>query len=149
MFRKITYELTGIKSRLETICSHLRKLTEAIEKAGAGTADSERLSSLEGRMEAVLGQVEAGILKVTTLKGTALAAEDRARGHLKRAENALELARGIEGSEEIDSFEAAGRAYQAVAGVGDDEADSGVPALYESLENGSPGVERAKAAKRR
>jgi len=127
----------------------LKDAAEALRKSSEGTTDPERLAVLEGRIEAVDGRVEGGLIEMGALKAAARAAEDRGRHHLKRAEKTLALATELEGSEEVDSFEAAGRAYGLQPPPGDDAEVDEVPPLPSRVANHVGGRETAKAAKRR
>jgi len=133
MFRKITSELKGIRTELGVLGTGLRIIADAIQAGAEGTADHERLSALEGRIEAILGAVDAGIVKAEALKSTARAAEDRARGHAKRAEIFAELTGAPEGGEEEDPFEAAGEALEDLVASGNDEVDEAVRPVSRGL----------------
>lgn len=151
MFSKIRLELKGIKSEIRALASTLRITTDALQLLDRGGVDSERLTSLEGRIEVILGEVAAGVIKSDALKHTALAAEDRARGHMKRAQGYAKLVEELEGGEEIDSFEAIGGAYAAVVPSGnDDQGEEGeLSPMSTILDSRRAGREIAKAAKRR
>ena len=148
MFGKITRELNGIRLELRAFVVAVRAATDVLETSLEGGTDNERLATLEGRIEQVAGLVEAGITKAEALKATARAAEDRARGHQKRGDAAVELARSIEGSEDEDPFEAAGRAFAGVVSEGDGDAGEGVPPVSNGLESYGTRGDTARAAKR-
>jgi len=126
----------------------IREASEAFRETPGGGADTERLSALEGRMEVVLGMVEAGITKAEALKLTARAAEDRARGHLRRAENYAELVQSSEAGEEADPFESAARAFTNDLPSGNDEGIEGMPPMPHGVGEAGSDIARAKAAKR-
>jgi len=63
MFKRITHSLEGIRSEVRALTSTLRSASEALRDIPSGSVDAERLSELEGRIEQVLGIVEAGIIK--------------------------------------------------------------------------------------
>jgi len=151
MFRKINHTLNGIRVELIGIGNTLRHLPDALQDMDRGGADPDRVSALEGRMESILGIVEAGITKGEALKATALAAEDRARHQAKRAEKYATLISEHENGDEADSFAEIGKAFQGVVPDGDDEAEPavGVQVLPHSVADRRAGREAAKAAKRR
>jgi len=149
MFKRISRELSGIRYEIKTLVSTLRMAAEVLRDVTEGGVDPERLAKLEGRLEAVMGEVQAGVIKADALKATARAAEDRARGHMKRAEGYAKLVTDLEDDEETDPFEAAGRAFEGVLPERDDEANGGVPVLPNSVAHRRQGRELAKAAKRR
>jgi len=155
MFRKIVRELVGLREGLDAVSEGVRRLSDAHGMPGGAGVDADRLAALEGRMEVVLGAVEAGITKAEALKSTALAAEDRARGKMKRAEvlletqQQLELARGDPEGEEEDSFEAIGRSFAEISAGGNGEAleGEGVPPVSSGVESPPAGLEAIRAAK--
>jgi hypothetical protein len=150
MFRKITQELHGIRLMIADMVKAIRIISEASQEGPAYGDMPERLSTLEGRLAVALGDIDAGILKADSLKAAARASEERERGHMKRAEAAVELAKELEGGEETDPFEAAGRWYSE-HGPGNDEGSTanGVPSVPEGMEISRSGRDMAKAAKRR
>ena len=148
MFGKITRELNGIRLELNGLTKAFRIASDGLRDSVATTTDDERLARLEGRIEVVAGEVAAGLIKADALKATARAAEDRARGHLNRAEKTLELAEGIEGGEERDSFEEAARAYAAVNGATDDEAQFALPPVSSGLEGRRQSLTDVRSRKR-
>jgi hypothetical protein len=149
MFKKICRELGGIRFEIKTLVSTLRMASGVLQSVTEGAVDPERLAKLEGRLEAVVGEVQAGVIKADALKATARAAEDRARGHMKRAEGYAKLVTDLEDDEETDPFEAAGRAFDGVVPERNDEANGGVHVLPNSVADRRQGRELAKAAKRR
>lgn len=149
MFKKIRNELAGIREEMLNLGEWLEVVAKAIREGSEGGGDPDRLSALEGRIEAVTGRVEAGLVEMGALKAASRAAEDRERGHRKRAEASLELARELEGGQEVDSFEAVGRAYADLVDSGDDPPSEGVQGVSLGVENGITGRARARAAKRR
>lgn len=148
MFKKITHELNGIRLELTALGKAVRIAADSFRDVPASSADGERLSALEGRIETVLGQVDAGVIKAEALKATARAAEDRMRGHMKRAEGYAKLAESIEGGEEPDPFEAAIGAYEGVVPEGNEVAVDPLPAVQGTLADRRAGREMAKAMKR-
>jgi len=148
---KITEALNGIRLEANAVGKAIRALSEREREAPPYGDMPERLSSLEGRLAAALGEIEAGILRAESIKGAARASEERERGHMKRAEAALELAQQLEGSEDADPFELAARAYADVAAAGNGEASEalGLPSVPSGMENRGSGRDMAKAAKRR
>lgn len=148
MFGKITRELAGIRLELRAFVVAVRASTDVLQNSLESNPESERLATLEGRIEQVAGLVEAGITKAEALKATARAAEDRARGHQKRGDAAVELARSIEGSEDEDPFEAAGRAFADVVSEGDGEPSEGVPAVRDGVASFGTRGGTAREAKR-
>jgi len=152
MFKKVCSELNGIRLQLDALTKALRIASDGFREGSLGSGDPERISILEGRIESVIGMVEAGITKAESLKGAARAAEDRTRGHMKRAEAALELAESAGGGEEIDPFEAAGRQFEAdlaAEGNGKDLAPEEVPSMLTSLDDRRARRQLARNAKRR
>jgi len=148
MFKKIVFELRMIYGAIGLLGETVRVSSEALREGSAGGADPERLSALEGRMEVVLGQVEAGIVKADSLKSAARAAEDRTRGHMKRAEGYLELAKGIEGSEASDPFERAAEDWERELSEGNDAAQSALPPVPNGVEGRRESLARVRAFKR-
>ena len=150
MFSNITDSIDGVREDLRDIASCVRDLTEALQALSGTHTGSEKIVELEGRIEQILGQVDAGITRAEALKGAARASEERERGHMKRAEAALELARGNDDGEKTDSFEEAVRAYHDVvegdAGSGE---SNGVSTVPDGLEGDGDGRAWAKAQKRR
>ena len=149
MFKKITGELRGIRDELSAVGESFRIASEALQSPGVHEGVTAQLGELTRRVETVAGEVAAGILRAEAFKATALAAEDRARGHMKRGERAYELAQSVEGGEEEDPFEAAARAYADLGGAGNGVDQPGLPALPYPMAGPSEGREAAKAAKRR
>jgi hypothetical protein len=89
------------------------------------------------------------VIKADALKATARAAEDRARGHMRRAEGYAKITESMEGSEDIDPFEAAARAYSELSD-GDVSVDSNdVPPVSTYMEGRRQRRSVARAAKRR
>ena len=115
MFRKIVNELAKISGRLEAMEQAVRDASETPRDTAATDAVAERVSRLEGALQAVRGEVEAGVIRADALKATARAAEDRARGHMKRAEGYARITEDMESREPDDPFEAAARAYSELA----------------------------------
>jgi len=134
---------------LNALGESLDQVTVAIGALSEGTGDGERLSSLEGAVEAVRGEIAASKVYVDAQHAAARASEDRERSHMKRAEKALELAERTEGGEAVDSFEAFGRAYAGVAAEGDDEPVDGVSPVPEGVVPRSASGSMARAQKRR
>ncbi len=147
MFRRISRELALIRESIDGVAEGLRKASDALRAAPGTSADHERLSALEGRIEVVIGTVDAALIKSESLKATARSAEDRARGHLNRAEKTLELAKGIEGGEERDPFEEGAGSYRIVP-AGDDETGEGVPPVPDGVEGRRPTLAEVRARKR-
>jgi len=151
MFKKITRELHGLRMEAHAVGASLAAIRDALQALDRGEGEAQRLSELEGQLAAFQGQIDAGITRADALKGTALAAEDRARSHAKRAEAALELAQSVEGGEDEDSFEAVGRAYAGVVpdGNGAVSPDEAVPSLPNSMAERRASRASARASKRR
>ena len=149
MFSKIARAIEETAHELRLLNDTLKTALEELQTLPPGSADLERLAALEGRIEAVFGIVEAGLIEMKARKAAAAASEARERGHLKRAEAALELAQELEGGEEGDSFEAAGRAYAGVVSPGDDgaEPEQGVLPLPDGVEGRVSGLAAVRAAK--
>jgi len=84
MFGKITDELRRLNAIANTISGHLRKLSEASDDGSQYEALRNRLDSLEGPLQAKIGEVEGILAKAQGLKNAARAAEERARGQLER-----------------------------------------------------------------
>jgi len=145
MFSKIIRELHGIRMELKAIEGHYAGLPDAIQNMPARGADADRLEELERRFETLLGEVDAGLIRGQALKQTALAAEDRARNHAKRAEVHAKIVEELEGGEDEDSFDAVGRAYAATVPTGNDD---GGHAAEQQGERVRQGLEMARAAKR-
>ncbi len=114
-----------------------------------GSKDAQRITELEGRIEGILGVVEAGIIKMDASKAAAMAAEQRARGTLARAEKLAETLDSDPGGEEEDSFLKAARAYADVVPPGDDETGNGMPPLPDGVESRRAGLQAVRGAKRR
>jgi len=148
MFKKIVDQLHGIRLELDGLTKALRLASTELREVSESGADGERLSALEGRMEVVLGQVEAGLIKAASLKAAARAAEDRARGHQNRGDKAYGLAASLESGEEADPFEQAARAYADQVQSGDGGPGNGMSAVPEGMEGGGSGLDAARAAKR-
>lgn len=85
MFKQFRSELRGLTVALGRMAVSLRAHSEQPQGPAMDSDLYDRVSALEGRIESVLGIVEAGIIKVEAIKSTALAADERARGKLKRA----------------------------------------------------------------
>jgi len=149
MFKQITRELRGIRDELRAVRESARIASEALQSPGVHEGVADQLNELTRRVETVSGEVAAGILRADAFKATALAAEDRARGHMKRGEKAYELAQSSESGEEEDPFAAAARAYAALGSGGNDVDQSAMSPLSPSVAGDIEGREAAKAAKRR
>lgn len=149
MFKKIRDELAALNVTALRLHQVIRTLSERPHDGEAIAALGTRVAELEGAIEAVAGRAEAGLVEMGAIKAASAAHEQRARGHLKRGEAAYELARGIEGGEEVDSFEAVGRAFERGVYDRDDAEEPGVSALPSGVENSSTDREIAKSAKRR
>jgi len=149
MFKKIVDGLEAIRIEAALLVSAVRIASDRLRALGEGTADHERLSALEGRIEQLQGQIDAGIIKAEALKATARAAEDRARGHQKRGEAAYELAQSLEG--ERDPFEVAAERFSQENGVpqadGDGGEIEGVPPVSSSVGDRATDVQIARNAK--
>jgi hypothetical protein len=151
MFSKFTAALDGIGSKLEGITQALTVLSERPHDPPPYGDLPDRLSSLEGRLAGAIGEIDAGILKAESIKSAARSAEERARGHMKRGEAALEAIRSVEDGEETDPFEAAARAYADV-GIprnGETQQEGELPAVHRSLESRRESRALARSHKRR
>jgi len=149
MFRKIIRSLDGIRLEVQSVTKALRLLSEAQQDPPVNEHLAERLAQLEGRLEAVVGTIDAGIIKAESLKGAARASEERARGHMKRAEAANELAQSLEGGEDADPFEQVGRAYESLVSEGDEAPLEQLSPVHNGVDNRRASREFAKDAKRR
>lgn len=148
MFGKITRAIESLSEEVRTLCESQRDLLEGIQRAGRGDVDTEVLGQLQRGLEVLEGKIEAGIIRMESIRGAARAAEARERGHADRTEAALELAQGIDGSEEGDSFEEAGRAFQSQLFEGNDPEGEGLSGVQEGLDLGSEGATTARTLKR-
>jgi len=149
MFKRISRSIDGLRLEMNAMTKTVRLMSERAQESGNSDVLSERVSTLEGRIEAVLGQVEGALTRAESLKGAARASEERERNHAKRAEGFLEAVRSAEGSEETDPFEQAGRAWQDQLAEGNDGENGGLSPLPSSVEGRRDGREVARAAKRR
>jgi len=147
MFKKIAGELHAIQMVLVGLGGAVRHLSDGLREGSEGSADPERLTALEGAIERLRGEMDATIIKAESIRGAARAAEDRGRGHMKRAEAALEAAESIEGGEDIDPFESAARAYAEQLSSGDDETNGGLPFVPQNVEDFAQGLAAVRAAK--
>lgn len=148
MFRKVTDSINGLRLELAAIHKALSFASDALKVGGLTPEEASRLSALEGRLEAIMGQVDAGITREEALKGAARASEERARGHMKRAERLAESAKPPEGSEDEDSFVTAGRAYQDLLAEGNGEDDEVLPTMSRGLGGRRARLSRVRAKKR-
>jgi len=91
MFKKLTVEISRISHEIVNLRLALSEFARTVQGAG-GTEAYEglraRLDSLEGPLNAKLGEVEGLLAKAEGFKHAARAAEERSRGNLKRAEEA-------------------------------------------------------------
>jgi len=148
MFKRIGDELDGIRHEMINLGKWLELLCKTLREVSEGSTEGERVSALEGAVEAIRGEVAGGLVKAEALKAAARAAEDRERTHMKRAEAALELAKGVEGGEDVDPFEAAARAYADVVSEGDGEAVEPLSPVSHGVVSIDQSREIARAAKR-
>jgi len=149
MFKRKQFDVERLNETLSAMADALGGILETFQAYDGGATDVQRVNALEGAVEALRGEIAASLIKADALKATALAAEDRARGHMKRGNAAYELAKDIETSEDVDSFEAIGRAYQGVLPEGNDETLEDVSTLSNGLVAGRSGGSLARSAKRR
>lgn len=149
MFGKIETRLEEIRARLEAIRQTLEFIGDGVRALSEGGADGDRLSSLEGAVKAVRGEMAGNRVYVDAQLAAARASEDRERGHKNRAEAALELAKRTEGGEEVDSFEEIGRAFASVVPEGNDAESEGMYPVPESLVSSRAGAATARSLKRR
>jgi len=149
MFKKIVTALEDIRKVLFAIGEELEGLSKTLRGISEGSTEGERVTALEGAVESLNGRVEAGIVQQEALKAAARAAEDRGRGHLQRAEKALELAKTLDGGEDLDPFEAAGREYQRQLSPGDEDEGGDVQAVQNGVVGSGGRASVARAAKRR
>lgn len=148
MFLKIRRELHGIRTEIQHLTGAFLAASDALRDSQGSTVDQDRLAALEGRIEVVLGTVEAGLVKADALKATARAAEDRARGHLKRAEAYAELANGAEDGEGADPFEVAARAYEGAVPQADGNSSGEVYAVPGGVDSRRADLDAARSQKR-
>jgi len=148
MFGKIIDSLDGVRDHLGRIDKSLRMLADRPHDPSTTEGMGERLSSLEGRIEGVLGVVEAGIVKMDATKAAAMAADQRARGTLKRAQEYAQLVSSSEEGEGPDPFESYARAITEHVPAGDDEGVQGLPPMSNDVGQAGSDIARAKAAKR-
>jgi len=148
MFKRIRNELTGIRVAVAGVASGVRVLSERPQPSADTNALADRVSSLEGAIESIRGLVEAGLVEAGAIKSAARASEERARGHMKRAEGYVKLAESVEGSEEEDPFETIGKAYADILPPGNDEGSEGLPPMPNGLEGRREGLSMVRAAKR-
>ena len=148
MFRSITKALEGIRLELSGLRKGLTQLAEHQQADFPMDALLDRLASLEGRIEVVAGEAEASIVKADSIKAAAAAHEQRARGHLGRAEKLAEIVQSSPTGEEEDSFESAARAFAQQLPEGNDEGVEGLPPVPVGVGEAVSDVARAKAAKR-
>lgn len=139
--------MKAITEAIGWVARELGVLAELLRESSESGGDPARLASLESRIEAVVGMVDAGLVKAESLKAAARAAEDRERGHMKRAEAALELAQRVEGGAEVDPFDEVGRAYADLAATGDAPEDV-LQAVPSGLEDRRAGLAAVRAKKR-
>ena len=145
MFRKICGQLGAIRIALEQITEGLRAVSEAQHDAPMSEITSDRLSTLEGGLERVIGQIDAGILKAESLKSAARASEERAKGTLKRAEQYAEI---VASGESSDPFEQAAREQAHELPEGNDVAGEGVFPLPHGVESRRESLSAIRSAKR-
>jgi len=148
MFKKIVHQLEGLRVAISGVGSAVRAASEVPQDSTALDAVLARVASLEGAVQELRGEVSAGVIKAEALKGVARAAEDRARGHMKRAEGYAKLVESIEDSEDLDPFEEAAREYEAVLSPGDDEPSNPLPSLSNGLEGRRQSLTLARSLKR-
>jgi len=148
MFKKIVAQLAGIRNELTVLCKGVGLLVDAAEKGSEGSTDTERVSALEGAIEALRGEMAANTIYADSKLAAARAAEDRERHQAKRAEKYAELVAESEGGEDEDSFEALGRAYQGFLPTGDDAGSEGLPPVSNGVADRRQGLAMARAAKR-
>jgi len=148
MFSKIRAQLNGIQLELHAIGASLRRAVDVLQESPGPGADADRLNEIERRLEVIMGEVDAGLIRGEALKQTALAAEDRARNHSKRAEVHAKLVEELEGGEDEDSFETVGRAYAKLLPSGNDAGGEDVPPVPAGLDARREGLAMVRAAKR-
>jgi len=149
MFRKIVGAIGGIRDELVRIEKILRINAEAAQTDIGYGALAERVASLEGDLERVLGQVEAGLTRAEALKATARAAEDRARGHLKRAEKFAEIDAGGEAGEDQDPFAPGAAELGPELHAGNDMGGEGVSPVPHGMEGRRSALQAIRQIKRR
>jgi hypothetical protein len=153
MFWKNKAKSGAVVSADREIAIAITGLTEALQAHPSEPIGTDRLSALEGQLAAMQGIMDSTLIKAESLKAAARASEERERGHMTRAEKALELARGSQTGAEEDPFEVAGREYAALEDeqfpIGNAERGEGLPAVPAGMGSGLTHREIAKAAKRR
>jgi len=105
MFGKLTKQVSLINHELVNLRMALSEFARTFQGQEVYQGLRDRLDSLEGPLQAKLGEVEGLLLKAEGMKHAARAAEERARGSLKRAEELTE-----EPEEEPGSFPTDGAA---------------------------------------
>lgn len=149
MFNKICEAIDRLRTEVGVMQRTVGYAVEVFKESTEGTGDDARLSALEGRIESILGIVEAGIIKSDSLKAASLAADDRARNHMKRAEKYAELVAG----EDADPFEIAARAFNGAVPAADGDAKArpgeGMPDVSAGMESRRERLEAVRAAKHR
>jgi len=148
MFSKTKGLLNGIQLELHAIGASLRRAVDVLQDSPGPGADADRLNEIERRLEVIMGEVEAGVIRAEAHRQTALAAEDRARNHSKRAEVHAKLVSELEGGEDEDSFETVGRAYAGLLPPRNDEGSEGVSPVSNGLETRQQSLAMVRAAKR-
>jgi len=149
MFRKVTHELSEIRHAVLLLEQAVRIASERLHDGPLGTDMADRIASLEGAIEAVAGVVDAGLTQMEAKGAAAKAAEERARGHMKRGARALEAAKSLEDGEEPDPFEERAREYgKLYSGNADDSEVGEVSGVHPSVEAGLSGLDAVRAAKR-
>jgi len=149
MFSRISNALATLSEDLRAVEKAIRTASDGLRDATLGGGDAERLASLEGAFEKLIGQVEAETIRAEAFKATARAAEDRARGHMKRGDKALELANSAEGGEEEDPFERAAREQADNGAEGNEATQPALLTVSQGLEDRRARRDLARSAKRR
>jgi len=149
MFKTIRLEMRGIRGALEGIRGTLKLASDSRQEPTGYDGVLERVASLEGTVESLRGEIAGSIIQAEALKATARAAEDRARGHMKRAEKYEQAVAELEGGEDEDPFETIGRAYQDLLPTGDDEGEQALPAVSNGVAERRQSLTMARQAKRR
>jgi len=149
MFKRIVHELQVLGAEAKGLNVGLALLVNAHREGPEGGGDAERLLALEGAIERLRGEMDASIIKAESIRGAARAAEDRGRGHMKRAEAALEAVQSVESGEDEDSFETIGKAFQDYLPPGDDEGVEALPAVSNGVAERRQSLTMARQAKRR
>lgn len=148
MFGKITDALHAIHSDLAHIAAGLNRASDTLQEAQSlpteylGLAD--RVTALEGELEAAIGQARGLITEAESRFAAARAAEERSRGMMKRAEKLqADLADGDEeGVEPLDYIRQFVPNGDVEGGGGE-----GVPPMRDRMADRLTGKQAARQAK--